>query len=219
MIKKNLFILFLSFSFTLTSAMESTIELEQNNIKLSKLKSMIINVPTLKFMIACVLSSDAYPVSIEQIRIEELSDFIDRIKALRMCKSCSDLEIKFFINIINNPDISSQDIKKYFLGLVESKDEAHEMNKNQILDHMLLKASKNNKLELAKLCIQEGADVNAQNFTGVTALMLACLKGNIDIVKILVSNNANVNVKSKIGLTALKYAVINHRDEIVRDIN
>ncbi|MEC7233202.1 MAG: ankyrin repeat domain-containing protein, partial [Planctomycetota bacterium] len=56
--------------------------------------------------------------------------------------------------------------------------------------------------------LENGADVNATNNDGETALLVALLEGNLDVVKLLVEKDVNVvNAKDKSGLTALHLAV------------
>ena len=57
-----------------------------------------------------------------------------------------------------------------------------------------------------KRLIEKGADVNAQNNNGWTALMLASAWGYIDIVTLLIEEGAYVNARTKHGNTALMYA-------------
>lgn len=64
-------------------------------------------------------------------------------------------------------------------------------------------------LELVKMCIEKGADINGADTIGNTALMWASAKGHLDVVKFLVENGAKVNAKSKEGKTALDYATDN----------
>lgn len=211
--KKQLSILFLSFSFAFISAMEDDIESKQLRTNENKLKSMIIGIPTLKFSAAWQIAHSADLVSIEQVGESELIDLIHRIKGLLTCKNCSSLQIKFFINIINNPDISSQTIKEYFLDLIESRAKSEEISKNEILDHMLLKAAEMNKLELAKLCIKEGANVNVKDRLGRTPLILAAALGSKEIINLLLSNYGDINICDDNGITPFSYAVYySHKD-------
>ena len=60
--------------------------------------------------------------------------------------------------------------------------------------------------ELVKLLLAKGADVNAVDDQGNTALMLAANAGEFQIVASLIDAGANVNAKNKEGLTALGLA-------------
>ena len=51
-----------------------------------------------------------------------------------------------------------------------------------------------------------GADVNAGDLDGHTALMVACSIGNIPFIKLLLRHGANVNARSLTGHTALDFA-------------
>jgi ankyrin repeat protein len=64
--------------------------------------------------------------------------------------------------------------------------------------------------------LNKGADVNAKDKDGKTALMAASEKGHTEIVKTLIDNGANVNAKSKIGSTALMLASLGGHTEIVQ---
>ncbi|MBL8151042.1 MAG: ankyrin repeat domain-containing protein [Blastocatellia bacterium] len=57
-----------------------------------------------------------------------------------------------------------------------------------------------------KLLLEAGAKVDAQNKTGVTALMFAAGAAASNKVGLLLSRGANVNLQDKNGLTALMYA-------------
>jgi len=54
--------------------------------------------------------------------------------------------------------------------------------------------------------IEAGADVNASDEDGETALMAAAEKGHLSKVKLLIEKGANVGAKDKTGKTALQYA-------------
>lgn len=78
-------------------------------------------------------------------------------------------------------------------------------------------------LELVKLLIASGANVNQKNFRGATALMIASGAGSASVVKHLIENGADVNARDQEGHNALEYAEArrelfepSHRDEIMQ---
>jgi len=82
-------------------------------------------------------------------------------------------------------------------------------------DTPLLYAAAVGSLEAMKLVLDKGADVNAQNAFGTTALMISA----VDIAKVhlLVERGANVNLASKQGRTALFVAAMSDQSaDIVR---
>ena len=94
-------------------------------------------------------------------------------------------------------------------------------------DTALMNAVK--RIDLLKLLLDKGTDVNAQNSFGKTALMYAIQYGNIDSVKMLVENKANVNLAtftsdlsncahelSAGNRTPLMYAAWHASDEVVK---
>lgn len=64
--------------------------------------------------------------------------------------------------------------------------------------------------------IGNGADVNAFDRYGQTALMLAAHHGYDEIVEILIAHRANLNITSKFGLSALMLAIVAGHAEIAR---
>ncbi|KAK7423684.1 hypothetical protein QQX98_000874 [Neonectria punicea] len=63
-------------------------------------------------------------------------------------------------------------------------------------------------VELVKLLIERGGDVNHQwRRDGNTAVSVAASKGNIGVVRVLVDAGADVGVKNKMGETALDVAI------------
>jgi ankyrin repeat protein len=60
-----------------------------------------------------------------------------------------------------------------------------------------------------------GADVNARDDHGQTALMNAARDGHTEMVRLLVSRGADLNHTAKYNLSAVMLAVINGRDAIV----
>ena len=60
-------------------------------------------------------------------------------------------------------------------------------------------------IDVMRILIDKGADVNAKNKNGATALILAADKGNAEIVSFLIDKGADVNAKDGNG-TALMLA-------------
>lgn len=61
-------------------------------------------------------------------------------------------------------------------------------------------------VEVCKLLIARGADVNAKANDGTTALMLAADNAKAGVVELLLAQKADINVKDKNGKTALDHA-------------
>jgi len=68
---------------------------------------------------------------------------------------------------------------------------------------------------LARL-LEKGADVNARNRHGQTALMIAATEGNPDAVTLLAAHGANLDCTAKYGLSALMIAVVRGDGDVVR---
>jgi ankyrin repeat protein len=62
------------------------------------------------------------------------------------------------------------------------------------------------RLDAVALCLELGADVNASNSMGLTALLGAVNRGSNDIIELLVKRGARLDVKDKEGRTALRWA-------------
>jgi ankyrin repeat protein len=81
----------------------------------------------------------------------------------------------------------------------------------------LLQAARDGDLREVRNCLASGADVNAKNGEGWTALMIATLKGYKEIVRALLEQDrAQVNASNHHGLTALRFAVSMGDGETVR---
>jgi ankyrin repeat protein len=66
--------------------------------------------------------------------------------------------------------------------------------------------SKTAELQAVALCLELGADVNATNSMGLTALIGAANRGSNDIIKFLVEHGARLNVKDREGRTPIRWA-------------
>jgi ankyrin repeat protein len=60
---------------------------------------------------------------------------------------------------------------------------------------------------MVELLIEKGADVNSQNSSGKTAVMLAAFSGKLPIIKELRNNNASYKLLDNSGLSVLHYGV------------
>jgi len=66
--------------------------------------------------------------------------------------------------------------------------------------------SKEALLDAVKLCLEKGADVNATNSMGLTAVMGAANRGSDDIIQFLFEHGAKLDVKDATGRTAVSWA-------------
>jgi len=71
-------------------------------------------------------------------------------------------------------------------------------------------------VEIAKLLIQGGADLNYRNTEGNTALHWASGNNKLTIAKILVEAGAEVNVRNEDGLTPLVWAMIRGNQKVAK---
>ncbi len=71
---------------------------------------------------------------------------------------------------------------------------------------LLYVAAQHNYLDIARLLIEQGADVEAKDNTGTTALHNAAEYGSIDVARLLVENGADTQAKDESGRTPLKIA-------------
>lgn len=87
-----------------------------------------------------------------------------------------------------------------------------------VLSKTALPAPDMSYIEIVKILLAQGADVNVKANNGVTALMRASWKGHGEIVKILLAKGADVNVKSNSGATALMMASRKGHCEVVKTL-
>jgi hypothetical protein len=80
----------------------------------------------------------------------------------------------------------------------------------------LFLASKEGRIEVAKLLIEYGADVNSLDWTGWTPLLAASLRGHPGVVHLLLNHGADVNARHQDHRTALHLALHNPSLEIVK---
>jgi ankyrin repeat protein len=66
--------------------------------------------------------------------------------------------------------------------------------------------SKEALLEAIRICLEKGADVNAVNSMGLTAVMGAANRGSDEIIQFLVGKGAKLDVKDAVGRTPVTWA-------------
>lgn len=79
----------------------------------------------------------------------------------------------------------------------------------------LASASAARQLEIARMLIERGADVNARASNDFTPLHESAASGKIDFALLLLEHGANVNAKTRDGKTPLDYAREGGHDEMV----
>jgi ankyrin repeat protein len=69
--------------------------------------------------------------------------------------------------------------------------------------------------EVARL-LDEGADVDASDDNGYTALLVAASRGDLDLVRLLLDRDATVNATNRLGHTALMLASTEGHSEVAQ---
>ena len=80
----------------------------------------------------------------------------------------------------------------------------------------LIIATYNGQAEISTILIQHGADVNAQDKAGNTALMGLCFNGNTALVKLLLNNKVAVNTLNFNHASALIFAATFGHVDIIK---
>lgn len=83
------------------------------------------------------------------------------------------------------------------------------VDKKEITDALFVVSDKGS-INMAKLLLKAGADVNTEDDNGTTVLMIAAFSGNADVVKQLIKSGADVNIEDEgVFGTALMAAIGN----------
>ena len=80
----------------------------------------------------------------------------------------------------------------------------------------LFDAARNGNIKIVRLLLDKGADVNAKDRSGKTAMILAAKNGHADIVRLLLDKGADVNAKADDDTTALMQAAEKGNVDVVR---
>jgi len=108
-----------------------------------------------------------------------------------------------FVNAVNGPDIFQ--IAAYRGAL-----------KDKTPNEILIKAAIGRSIKYVRVAIELGADINAVDLYGRTALILAANKGFIHIVKYLIALGADWTVVDHFNCTALEEACAQQHTEVMQ---
>lgn len=89
---------------------------------------------------------------------------------------------------------------------------------NEFRERALIKAAKNNHVDVMKELINAGANVNYQDAFGDIALVEATKNGHVGAVKELLQAKANVNATNRNGETALIIAMFLRNVDVLREL-
>ncbi len=81
------------------------------------------------------------------------------------------------------------------------------------MSEQLIEAIRSNDAGRVGALLNQGADANARDAYGATALMLAAHAGNLEIVNLLLAAGAEVDAKDELGWTALMKACYNDLED------
>lgn len=92
--------------------------------------------------------------------------------------------------------------------------------RNSKLCHVLISPAYEVMIDMIKLLLEHGADVNGADGDGFTALMCAAYKGSSELVNILIDHGADPNMKTRHdGATALRFAIDSQCEEVINILN
>jgi len=119
---------------------------------------------------------------------------------------------------------SPEDILEAVKAIIKRDPEAvnrtNRYNRTALLSVLRYGGSQEETLEIVKVLVQNGADVNAVDDEGNTSLMSAASGNNkentLEIVKFLVQNGADVNAIDKMGFTPLIHAADGNNPAVVK---
>lgn len=111
----------------------------------------------------------------------------------------------------NKPDsiftyVHNNDIKKVEELLIKDKNLVNLKSDDGLVCTPLFKAAYKGYIDMCKLLVKYGANVNEKDFHGVVPLMCAAIKDRIETVKYLVEAGADINIKTEDEQTVLSMA-------------
>jgi len=79
-------------------------------------------------------------------------------------------------------------------------------------------AIKRGDVPVVRDLLGRGADVDARDRHGQTALMLSAHAGHREVVEALIGHRANLNITAKFGLSALMLAIVAGHEDVARHL-
>jgi cytohesin len=83
-----------------------------------------------------------------------------------------------------------------------------------IKDKLMILASKNGNKKMVELLIKKGADVNAVDENGISAIQHSVMKKNIGTTHILLRNSVDINYSNPLNNSAILYAIASQNKDI-----
>jgi ankyrin repeat protein len=150
--------------------------------------------------------------------------------ANRQSRLLSASVILLILSLTFNPVVASADIDSELMDAIRLKDtqqikeaitkgahaDAHinSIEQSNVTPLMLAAASLDSSVEIGKILIQKGADVNAKDLLGWTPLIYAAYHGQTEFAALLIEKGADLNARSNVGWTPLMYAAFSGRAEV-----
>ncbi len=152
----------------------------------------------------------------QQLDLIKTANYDNALAALQDLSKDKELEFLFNnldFNRILIRELSIKDTSK------ELENIAQELNTPGALEYLRQKrfiaAATKGDIKAVKDFLDKGINVNAQDVSDYTALIIAAAHGDKDIVKMLLASGADVNAHDKYGLTSLHWAAEKGHKEIV----
>ena len=79
-------------------------------------------------------------------------------------------------------------------------------------------AATNGHLEICRLLIDKGAQVEAKNSNGFTSLHFAAYRGHVEIVSLLCDRGADVEARDNFGFRPIHEAAMNGHISVVKEL-
>jgi len=115
--------------------------------------------------------------------------------------------------------LSDKELQRVFKQLADAgrlKQGESEKRIIPLLTERLMEASLRGNSDVAELLLAKGADINAKDDHGFTALMWAVVGGHFHAVKLLLDKGADINAKNNNGQTALMHAALGGEVDAVK---
>lgn len=97
----------------------------------------------------------------------------------------------------------------YYLREGESLDDIDEYGFTPLIESAITR-----QLNIAKLLVERGVDINKPDVTGRTALHWAVDNASLEFINFLLTNGANTNAYTRAGLGVLVYPILRHQNDI-----